>query len=159
AALHVVLRQRDRARRDLRRVLRGDPLHGERDDLLCLAVGVALRIVADLADPVPGVGQRLFLETTDQLRLGVRGREPGELLEPAALLAAQAVELGLAVVELLLPAPELAGALAEIALLVVHELELLVRLLLAVDNALLLALHFLAALAGLGLPGLAYAHH
>ena len=56
---------------DLGRRVGGDALDGEGDDLLRLALGVAPRALANLAEHVGGVGLRLFLEPADQLALRV----------------------------------------------------------------------------------------
>ena len=140
-------------------MLGGDPLDRQRDDLLGLAIGVALGALADLADPVRGTGLRFLLEPTDQLRLRLRGGEPRQLLKPTSLLTHEGVEFALSFLELLLAPTEFARPFAGVALLAVDQLELLVELLLALDHATLLALDLFAALAGLDLPGLADLHH
>ena len=71
APLHLVVRQRHGRDGGLGRVLGGDALDGQRDDLLGLALGVALGRLADLAQPVGGVGLGLLLHAPHQLGLGL----------------------------------------------------------------------------------------
>ena len=112
----------------LRRVLGGDALDGERDDLLRLALGVALRRLANLANAVRGVGLRLLLHPAHQLGLRVLGGHAGQLLEAAALARpTSALELLLAVGDRLLAAADSLARRAELAVALVEELELAVE--------------------------------
>jgi hypothetical protein len=72
-------------------VIRGDPLHGERDDLLGLAVGVAARAFADLAQAVRRIGSSLLLHPANELCLGLVGRHPCQRLQAAPLVGQHAV--------------------------------------------------------------------
>ena len=96
AALHLVVGQRDGGHGDLRRVLGGDPLDGERDDLLRLALGVPARASRESrgagwprrpAPPPRGAGSAPPSPPRPTCR---------PALEPAALLADEPVELLLA---------------------------------------------------------------
>ncbi len=155
APLHLVVGERDRRHRDLRRVLGGDPLHGEGDDLLRLALGGAAGGLADLAQPVRRLGLRLLLEPVDQLGLRLGGGHPGELLEPASLLAEHALELERALVHRLFLAAELAPATADLLVALLQDVELAVEVALPLLHAPLGALELLAPLGGFGLPLLA----
>ena len=61
--LHLVVRQLDHRDRRLRDVVRGQPLDGEADDPLRLAVALLARLVLDPLDEVRGVDPRLVLES------------------------------------------------------------------------------------------------
>ena len=102
--------------------------------------------LADLADPVGGVGLRLLLQATNELGLGVLRRHAGHLLEAAALLGDQLLELLLAVGDGLLAAAEVARAAPELLVALLEQLELAVERRLALLDPALVALDLLAAL-------------
>ena len=155
SSLHLVVRQRHRRHRRLGGLLGRDPLNGERDDLLRLALGVPSGGLADLADLVGGLGVRLFFHPAHQLGLGVLGRHAGELLEPATFFAVQLLELFFAIGQRLLTAAEVAGALADFLVALLEQLDLPIEDRLLLDDPALLALDFLAAAADVQLGGLA----
>jgi hypothetical protein len=122
APLHLVVRQRHARHGRLGRVLGGDALHGERDDLLRLAVRVAARRLADLAHAVGRIGLRLLLHPTHQLRAGLVGREAGELLEALRRLGLEPRDAGLAVGEHRLALLQLARPARQVALALLEPL-------------------------------------
>ncbi len=136
-------------------MLGGDPLDGEGDDLLRLALGVAARRLADLANPVGGVGLRLLFHAADQFALGVLRRHAGQLLEPAPLVGDQLLEFALAIDHGLLAAAEVAHPAAEVLVALIERVELAVELGLPLLDAPLFAFHLFAAAAGLELERLA----
>ncbi len=114
---------------------------------------------ADLANPVGRVGLGLLFHPPHQLVLRVLGRHAGHLLEPAALVADELLQLLLAFGDRLFAASELARALAELFVALVEHLELPVEHGVALGDATLLALDFLAPAANLLLEVLAQSDH
>ena len=137
----------------------GDSLDRQGDDLLRLALGVPLRRLADFANPVGCVGLGLLFHPPNKLVLRVLGRHPGHLLEPAALVADELLQLLLAFGDRLFPASKLARALAELFVALVEHLELPVEHGVALGDAALFALDFLAPAANLLLEVLAQSDH
>src|SRR5689334_5949875 len=145
APLHLVVRKRYCRYRALSRVLGGDPLNGERDNLLCLALGVASRGFPDLANTIRRVGVRLLFHATDELRLRVLSRHARHLLEAPALFANQRTQLLFALHHRFLATAEFARATAEIAVALLEDVGLAIENRLALGDTSLLALDFLAA--------------
>ena len=69
--LHFVARERHGGHRNLRGVLGGNPLDGERHDFLGLAFRVALRRFPNLPKAIRRVGLSLGLHALHQLSLGL----------------------------------------------------------------------------------------
>ena len=115
--------------------------------------------LANLAQHVGGVGVRLLFQAADQLVLRVLRRHAGHLLQPAALVRDQLVELLLARLHQLFAAPEVAGALADLAVALLDELELPVEHALALGHAALLQLDRRPPRTKVLLRGLAQLHH
>jgi hypothetical protein len=88
---------------------------------------------------------RFLLEAPDQLGLGVLRRHPRHLLQAAALLGEQPIELFLARLHGLLAAPEVACSAADIAVPLLHGLGAPLERTLALADAPLLRLHAAAA--------------
>ena len=158
ATLHLIVRQRHRGHRRLRRGIRRDTLDGERNDLLGFALRIAARTFADLAQHVCGIGVRFFLQPPDQLVLGVLRRHARHLLEPSPLIGHHLVQLVLPHLEQLFAATEIAGALADIAIALLHQFQLPVQRPLPVADASLLLLHERATRPQLLLGHLAQLH-
>ena len=139
----------------LGRVVGGDALDGEGDDLLGLALGVAARLLLDLADALRGVGAGRLLHVVHQLAARLVGAEAGERLQPVLHLGEARAQLLLAGLHPLLAARERLGALVLLLLLLVEDGELAVQRLLALLQPPLEALDVFAAAALLALPLLA----
>ena len=88
-----------------------------------------------------GVGLRLLLQSADQLGLGLLGGHAGHLLEPAALLGDELLELLLPRLDELLAAAEVAGAPADLAVALLDRLDLPLEGALALVDPPLLLLH------------------
>src|SRR5436309_209922 len=119
-ALHFVRRQQHRRHARLGRLLGGDPLNREGDDLLRFAVGVLPGLLRDVADQRPGLVARLVFDPLDQLEFGFLRRQAGDLLEPRADRLLALAEVARALLQLLVE-------LVEILLAAVHAGELLVE--------------------------------
>ena len=130
----------------------GDPLHGERDNLLRLAIAVALGALPDLAELVGRVGVGLLFEPLHEFRLRLGDRHPGQVFEAAAFVTDHLVELGLFVGNRLLLAAEFARPAAQVLVALFEDLELAVEGGLLFDDAALLGPDLFAAAASLGLP-------
>ena len=84
APFHFIRRQHDRRHAGLGGLFRGDPLDGERDDFLRLAVGVLLGLFGDVAHQGGRVIPGGAFDAGDQLGLGLLRRQARHLLEPRA---------------------------------------------------------------------------
>ena len=89
--------------------LRGEPLHGHREDVARAALGLGPGLLLDLLQAQPGLVPGLLLDLGDQQLLRLRGAEAGEPLELAPLDP-------LCLLELL-------GLLGEVALAVLERLR------------------------------------
>src|SRR5882762_6712276 len=125
AALHFVRRQQYGRHARLGRLLGGDPLDRERDDLLRFAIGVLLGLLRDIAHQGRGFVARLGLEAGDELELGFLGGQSGHLFEARTDPVFALVETLRALLELLL-------GLAQLPLAAVDAGELLVEALMEV---------------------------
>ena len=107
----------------------------------------ALRLarLTNLADAVGRVGLGLFFHAPHQLVLGVLRGHAGHLLEPAAFLGDQLLELLLASGDRFFAPPELARARDRVFVALFEDLELPVENGLALGDAALLALDLFAA--------------
>src|ERR1043166_9364284 len=132
-----------------------NPLNGEGDDLLALALGVALGRFANLANPIGGVGLGLLLHAPNQLVLGILGGHAGHLFQTAAFVADQLVELDLAGGHRVFAVAAVARALAQVPVALLEQLVLAVEDGFALRKAALLALDLFAPAANLGLEVLA----
>ena len=153
--LHFVVRQRHGRHGGLGGVIGGDALDRQRDDLLRLALGVPFGGFPDLANPVGRVGLGFFFHPANQLVLRVLGGHAGHLLEPAALVADELLELLLALGDRLFAATEVAGAPAELFVALLEHLELAVEHGFPLGDAPLFPFDFLAPTADLLLEVLA----
>ena len=81
AALHVVAGQVHHRDRDLGDVVGGEALDGEPDDLARLALGVALRGLADLGHAAGGLGLGLVLDVGHEAGARLLGAHAGDALE------------------------------------------------------------------------------
>ena len=158
AALHLVVGERDRGSGRLRGVLRRDPLHGERHDLLRLTLGGPARGVTNLPDPVGRIGLRGFLHPMHELGLGIRGRHPCELLDPALGLGGLPVEVLLALGLPSLPVIYFGAPGVDVFLALIEDLEFSIEDGLPLLEPLLLALDLGAPVPDLSLPGLPDLH-
>ena len=157
-ALHLVVGQRHRGRRRLRSVLRRDPLHSERHDLLCLTFGGPARGVANLPDPVGRIGLRGLFHPMNELGLGILGRHPGQLLDPALGLGGQSVEVLVALGLPSLAVVYIGGPGVDVLLALIEDLKLSIEDGLPLLEPLLLALDLRAPIPDLALPGLTDLH-
>src|SRR5215207_7203794 len=155
APLHLVVRQRDRGDGGLGGVLGGDPLNGQRYDLLRLALGVAAGALANLADPVRGLGLRLLLHPLHELVSCVDRRHPRERLQPAPLLTDHLVQLLLPVGDQLLLSANLTRAPPELLVALIEHVDLPVERDLPLLYAPLLPVDLVPPLPCLRLPSLA----
>src|SRR2546428_9006347 len=106
---HLVGWEGDGGHRALGRVLGGDALDRDGEDLLRLAVGVLLRLLLEIPRERRGFAAGLILEPAQQLLLRLLRGEAGDLLEAGPRLGLLRPQRPLAVVQGLLPAPQLAG--------------------------------------------------
>src|SRR6266550_3180496 len=125
AALHFVGRQQHGRHARLGRLLGGDPLDRERDDLLRFAIGVLLGLLGDVAHQGRRFVARLGLEAGDELELGFLGGQSGHLFEARTDPLFTLVETARTLLELLL-------GFVEIRLAAVDAGELLVEALMEV---------------------------
>src|SRR5690606_14365685 len=135
----------DRRDADLRGVLGGDALHGERDDLPGFAVSVAPCVIANFAYAVGGFGPGFLGEAIDQLGLGVFSRHPGQLLETAPLLGEDPLQLFTLLTDRLFAPADLAGALSDLPFTLLEDVELPVETGLSLLNAALGSLELLSS--------------
>src|SRR6185437_5266188 len=112
-AFHFIRGQGDRRDGRLRRLLGGDPLDRDRDDLPRFAVGVLLRLFLDVPDQGGRVTARFVLEGADQLLLGVSRGESRNPLEPGAALGFQPREAFLPLLQRLFHPPDVALAVLD----------------------------------------------
>src|SRR5207245_1345940 len=119
-ALHIVRREHDRRHARLRRLVGGDALDREGDDLLRLPIGILFRLLGDVAHERRRLVARFALESSDELGLGVLGGQARDLLEacPNVLLALRQragalLQLLLELAQLLLAAVDAGDLLVE----------------------------------------------
>jgi hypothetical protein len=86
SALQVVGLERDDRHRRLRRVAAGQPLHARRQDAAGAPVGVAARLLLDLADELRAVVAQLALELAQEQLPGLARRQVRDPLELAQVL-------------------------------------------------------------------------
>ena len=105
-ALHLVVGQLDQARGALAGGLACEPLHRDGEDVARPPLGLGVRLLLDLLQPQAGLVLGLLLDLGNQQLLRLRGRQPREPLELAALdalgllqLLGRVIEVALAVVE------------------------------------------------------------
>src|SRR3954469_8187434 len=155
APLHLVIRERHGGHGALRRVLGGDALNGEGDDLLRLPFSVAACRLANLAHAIRRIGLRFLLHATHELGLRVLGGHTCHLLEAAPLFGDESRELLFALHNCLLASAELARSAAELSVSLLEDIGLAIENILALGDPSFLPLYFLAAAAHLGLELLA----
>src|SRR3989454_11545595 len=102
---HLVGWEGDGGHRALGRVLGGDALDRDGEDLLRLAVGVLLRLLLEIPRERRGFAAGLILEPAQQLLLRLLRGEAGDLLETGPRLGLLRPQPPLAGVPGLLPAP------------------------------------------------------
>src|SRR5579884_114578 len=100
--LHLVPGELDDGYGRLGGVARGQPLHADGEDVAHPALGLALGLLLDLADPPRRVVARLVLDPLQQQLLGPRRRQAGGLLERALHLLARLGQREAVALELLL---------------------------------------------------------
>src|SRR6185437_4437517 len=152
---HLVVGERHGRHRALGGVLGCDALNGQRDDLLPFALGVTLGRFTDLANPVGGVGLRLLFHPAHELVLRILRGHARHLLEPAALVAHQPLQLLLAVLNSLFAPAKVTRTFAELFVSLLQYLEFAVEHVLAFSQPALVALDFLPSPANFGLELLA----
>ena len=139
--------------------VRRDALNGERDDLLRLALGVAARDLADLAQRLAASACASSSSRRISSALASCADMPAICSRRRRSSATSLSSSSSRVCTQLLAAPEVARALADLAVALLHELELAVERALALADAALLLLHRHAARAELLLGRLAELHH
>src|SRR5437588_6186382 len=122
ATLHFVRGQEHGRHARFGRLLGGDALDRERDDLFRLAIGVLLRLFRDVADERRGFVPRLVLEAGHDLELGFLCGQSGDLLEARADLLLPFVETARAILKLLLGPAQLLLAPVDAGELLVEAL-------------------------------------
>ena len=154
AALHVVGRDRHDRHGALGDEVAGQPLDGDRDDLLGLALGLLLRLLLDQADLLGGLVAGLVEHIVEQRPLGLVAGHRGDLLETFLSLSDEfrLLALSLGDLRLALAGRRLATRILEIARF--ERLETLLDRLFLALNALLDLLDLATALLDLSLSRL-----
>ena len=91
--LHLIIINMEDAHRVLDSGLRSDTLNGLDDNLLCLHVGIELRLVYHLIDITGGIHLGLVLHALHKAVLGFLGRDTGDFFELGTLLLLHLVEI------------------------------------------------------------------
>src|SRR5207249_984453 len=135
AALQLVVGQRKGGDAALRAPLRSGALDGQRDDLACFHLRMALRLLTGLADHLGGLEPHLLAHVAQEHLAGVLHREAGDLLElhvellaepaqpitVARRLRLRPLQIALAAFEILLAALEVRVPFAQAGLAFLHE--------------------------------------